>query len=251
MLTEERYRAILELLTKQQTVTVTELTGHLGASESTIRRDLTALHRQGRLLKVHGGATALTSYLSHDNDISTKNSLNLDEKRAIAAHAAGLIENGDVVFLDAGSTTALIADYLRITDVTFVTNGLEHARVLAHAGYRVVMLGGEIKPMTEAVVGSSVIDTLRRFNFTKGFFGTNGISIKSGFTTPEVNEAAVKTEAMHHCRSRYVLADSGKFDTIATLTFAPLSDACIITTESERNLSSYAEQTTIIEVKRL
>lgn len=103
--------------------------------------------------------------------------------------------------------------------------------------------------MTEAVVGPSVIDALRRFNFTKGFFGVNGISIKAGYTTPEVNEAAVKSEAMHRCRSRYILADSAKFDTIATLTFAPLSDASIITTDSGRSHSVYTDYTTIIEVK--
>ena len=251
MLTEERFLAILDLLNEKQAVTVAELTQQLGASESTIRRDLTALHRQGRLLKVHGGATALTHFLSHDSDMSTKNDLNLEEKRAIAAHAAGLICNGDVVFLDAGSTTALLTDYIRAADVTFVTNGLEHARMLSRAGFPVVIPGGEVKPMTEAVVGSSVVDALRQWNFTKGFFGVNGISVKSGFTTPEINEAAVKSEAMSRCRSSFVLADSAKFDVITPITFAALADATIITTSSARNYSAYTDQTTIIEVKKL
>ncbi|MDO5548340.1 MAG: DeoR/GlpR family DNA-binding transcription regulator [Eubacteriales bacterium] len=251
MLTEERFQAILSLLNEKQAVTVTELTHHLGASESTIRRDLTTLHRQGRLLKVHGGATALSSYLSHDNDMQTKHDLNLEEKRAIAAHAAGMIENGDVVFLDAGSTTGLIANYLTATDVTFVTNGLGHARALTRIGCRVVQLGGEVKPITEAVVGNVAIDMLRHFNFTKGFFGVNGISLKAGYTTPEINEAAVKTEAMHRCRSSYILADSAKFDTTATLTFAPLTDAVILTTVGPHTYSIYANETTIIEVKKL
>jgi DeoR family fructose operon transcriptional repressor len=250
-LTEERFRAILSLLSEKQAVTVTELTQFLNASESTIRRDLTTLHRQGRLLKVHGGATSISNYLSHDKDMQTKHDLNLDEKRALAAHAAGMIENGDVVFLDAGSTTGLIADYLNITDVTFVTNGLEHARVLSRIGCRVVLLGGEVKPVTEAIVGASAIDALHRFNFTKGFFGVNGISLKAGYTTPEINEAAVKTAAMRRCRCSYILADSTKFDTVATMTFAPLADAVILTTVSANTYSIYANETTIIEVSKL
>lgn len=251
MLTEERFRAILELLAKKNAVTVTELTQQLGASESTIRRDLTTLHRQGLLLKVHGGATALTSFLSHDNDMSVKNDLNQEEKRAIAAYSAGLVENGDVVFLDAGSTTALIPDYLRATDVTFVTNGLSHARTLSRMGYRVISLGGMIKPVTEAVVGEAALDMLRRFNFTKGFFGVNGISISAGYTTPELDEAAIKTEAMHRCQNNYVLADAEKFDKVATLTFAALEEAAIITVGNRSTHSAYAEHTMIIEVKKL
>jgi DeoR family fructose operon transcriptional repressor len=162
-----------------------------------------------------------------------------------------MIENGDVVFLDAGSTTGLIADYLNITDVTFVTNGLEHARVLSRIGCRVVLLGGEVKPVTEAIVGASAIDALHRFNFTKGFFGVNGISLKAGYTTPEINEAAVKTAAMRRCRCSYILADSTKFDTVATMTFAPLADAVILTTVSANTYSIYANETTIIEVSKL
>ena len=251
ILTEERFRAILNLLNEKQAVSVTELTQHLGASESTIRRDLTTLHRQGLLLKVHGGATALSSYLSHDHDMQTKHDLNQEEKRALAAHAAGMIENGDVVFLDAGTTTGLIPDYLTATDVTFVTNGLGHARALARTGCHVIQLGGEVKPVTEAVVGATALSELSRFNFTKGFFGVNGISLKAGYTTPEINEASVKTQAMHRCRSSYILADSSKFDTTATLTFAPLAEATILTTVGPHTYSLYANETTIIEVKKL
>ena len=111
-----------------------------------------------------------------------------------------------------------------------MTNGLGHARALARTGCHVIQLGGEVKPVTEAVVGATALSELSRFNFTKGFFGVNGISLKAGYTTPEINEAAVKTQAMHRCRSCYVLADSSKFDTTATLTFAPLAEATILTT---------------------
>lgn len=247
MLTEERYRAILDLLNQKQAVTVAELTEALSASESTIRRDLTALHRQGRLLKVHGGATALSSYLSYDSDMQTKNDLNLEEKQRIAEYAAGMVGNGDVIFLDAGSTTRLVISYLQPSDALFVTNGLEHACALSRAGFSVVMLGGEVKPVTEAVVGPSVVDTIRQFNFTKGFFGVNGISPKAGYTTPEWLESAVKSEAMRRCRNCYVLADSGKFEAVATMSFAPLSDATIITTSAPHSV--YFKQTNIIEVK--
>jgi DeoR family fructose operon transcriptional repressor len=132
MLTEERYATILRILEEKKAVTVLDLTRALNASESTVRRDLTALHKNGRLYKVYGGATSIdNNYSSAEEDMKTKNDLFPEEKIAIARKAAGLIKQKDFVYIDAGSTTLHLIDFLTETSAVFVTNGMQHAAKLA------------------------------------------------------------------------------------------------------------------------
>ena len=225
MLAQERFERILEILREKQSVTVVELTEKLNTSESTIRRDLTELNRQGLLIKVHGGATAIKSVLSREE--------HQEEKRKIAKYAASLINKEDIVYLDAGTTTEMMLDYLREYDVIYVTNGITHARKLMNAGFKVHLIGGEIKAVTEALVGEEALEQLDKYNFTKGFFGTNGIDLKRGFTTPDQKEAAVKKKAMEQCQKTYILSDASKFNVISTIKFADLKKAEIITDHLE------------------
>ena len=192
MLAQERFEKILELLRTEQSVTVAELTKKLNISESTIRRDLTTLHKQGLLIKVHGGATAVKSILSREEAVAQKSGKQLREKREIARYAAGCISAEDFVYIDAGTTTELVIDYLTEKGAVYVTNGISHARKLMNSGYRVFLLGGEVKAVTEAIIGEDALDNLEKYNFSIGFFGVNGIDIERGFTTPDPKEAAVK-----------------------------------------------------------
>lgn len=230
MLTQERYQQILQLLAQRRTVTVTELTQMLGASEATIRRDLNALAELGRLNKVHGGATAIGgAIVGAEADISTKSALHMAEKEAIGAYAASLIGEEDFVYLDAGTSTGCIIDHLADTRASFVTNGIDHARRLARRGLKVSLLGGQFKPSTEAIIGSMAMVGLRQYNFTKCFLGTNGIDTAGGFTTPDAEEALLKAEAISRSYLCFVLADSSKFGLVAPVTFAALDRACILT----------------------
>ena len=128
MLAQERFERILEILREKQSVTVVELTEKLNTSESTIRRDLTELNRQGLLIKVHGGATAIKSVLSREEEVITKSKKHQEEKRKIAKYAASLINKEDIVYLDAGTTTEMMLDYLKEYDVIYVTNGIDLKR---------------------------------------------------------------------------------------------------------------------------
>lgn len=230
MLTEERYQYILEYLQAHGSVTVAELTGQLGASESTIRRDLNALGNLGKLSKVHGGATALHldfSYVEHP--IETKAKLYVEEKRRIGQYAAQTIRKDDFLFLDAGTTTGMMIDYITEPSIQIVTNGFSHAQRLARRGFKVFLIGGQIKTSTEAVVGSESLRAIAQFHFTKCFLGVNGIGLTSGFTTPDLDEANVKRAVAQHSYVTYILADHSKFDKVSSVSFAPLSQACILT----------------------
>lgn len=231
MLTEERLAEILKIVQEKKTVTVAELTELLHTSESTIRRALTQLDKREKLKKVHGGATVLElSYATMDPAIESRYSWNRDEKVSIAKYASMLIEPHDFVFIDAGTTTELLVDYIMEKKATYVTNSMEHGRKLVHKGCKTYILGGKLKAVTEATVGAETIEALNRFNFTKGFFGVNGISLKLGFTTPDMSEAMVKMRALEKCANPYILSDSSKFSKISPVTFGKFADAIIITT---------------------
>ena len=244
MLTEERHKLILEKLDKESVVYLNDLVKILDTSESTIRRDLTALHKAGLLNKVHGGATSLKEIKINTSDeiIENRQNLNIDEKLQIAKYAASLIKDNDLVYLDAGTTTELMIDFINNTKAIFVTNGIVHARKLMKKKCTTYILGGEVKLLTEAIIGVETVNALKKYNFTKGFFGANGIDIERGFTTPDLREALVKEEALNRCKNRYILSDKSKFDQISSITFGQIRNANIITTTLEdKRYNKYTE----------
>ncbi|MBB6715362.1 DeoR/GlpR family DNA-binding transcription regulator [Clostridium gasigenes] len=249
MLTEQRYQIILNEIDRKSLVYVSELVKDLDTSESTIRRDLNFLHKQGKLKKVHGGATALDKFINTKDDLlSTRESLNIDEKLEIAKYAANLIKENDFVYIDAGTTTDLMIEFINEKEAVYITNGINQAKKLINKGLKTYILGGEIKESTEAIIGVEAINTLKRYNFNKGFFGTNGISKDRGYTTPDISEALVKQEALRRTREAYIMADNSKFDEISCVTFGQLEDATIITTIVKDN--TYKEFIEIIEVAK-
>lgn len=230
MLAEERLARIVDVVGRQGTATVPELAGLLGISESTIRRDLDKLDQAHRLVKVHGGATTLESaHLTRDLTLEERHGLHAGEKRAICAHAAPLVGPDDLVYLDAGSTVEVLLSHLAERRARYVTDSVSHATMLAGRGFNVTVLGGELKSATDALVGPDAIATLSRYHFTIGFWGANGITPESGFTSPESNEALIKQLSMEHTARRYVLADATKFDSTSLVGFGPFSSATIIT----------------------
>ncbi len=248
MLSEERHKLILEKVKNESVVYLNDLVKYLNTSESTIRRDLIALDKAGLLKKVQGGATALKdiSINTLDDIVENRKSLNMEEKFKIAKYAASLIKDNDLVYLDAGTTTELMINFINNTKAIFVTNGIVHARNLIKKNCTTYILGGELKLSTEAIVGAETVKSLRKYNFTKGFFGANGVDLERGFSTPDIKEAMVKEEALIRSKKRYVLCDKSKFDEISSITFADIQDAEIITTKLDNY--KYRNKAEILEV---
>lgn len=248
MLTQERHALILEKLEKESVVYLSDLINLLDASESTIRRDLNYLDKAGLLKKVHGGATSLNSKLINTTEfeVEVRQGINKEEKIAIAKYAASLIKNDDLIYIDSGTTTELMIDFIEAKGATFVTNGIGHAKKLIHKNLTTYILGGELKLTTEAIIGIEAINSLRKYNFTKGFFGVNGIDIERGFTTPDIREAMVKEEALKKSKLSFVLADNSKFNEVSSITFGEISNTSIITTKLED--IRFKKVTKIVEV---
>lgn len=229
MLNEERKQQILSLVNDAGSVSVQQLMTLLKASESTVRRDLTELDRKGLLMKVHGGAMASGNVITEEYFVAEREVLNREKKMRIARYAASLIAEEDVIFLDAGTTTGFLIDYLTCKNVLFITNAIAHARRLCGKGFQVYMPGGIVKVRTEALIGAQTCQYLTKCHFTKGFFGSNGITVPDGFTTPDMQEAAVKELAVQHTRMRYALCDSSKFGQTSSVSFADFSAITILT----------------------
>lgn len=248
MLTDERRKKIVSLLDQQGIVKSQELITSLDASESTIRRDLQELENEGYLKRVHGGAKK-AQYLEEELAISEKSAKNVQQKQAIAQLASGYLSVGDVIYLDAGTTTIELIPYLKNKAITVVTNSVGLAALLVAAEISTIVLGGRIKITTDAVIGSQALEQLRQYRFNKAFMGINGISETDGFTTPDLEEAALKRLAIQQSEEAFVLADHSKFNQTSFVNVAPLKAATILTDHCPVPIyQTIAQHTTIKEV---
>lgn len=250
MLARERQDIIIRLVRERGSVITSELMAMLGASESTVRRDLEVLDKQHQLSRVRGGATATISrarLILHDASVAQKRDVNTVAKRAIGARAAALVGPDDFVYIDAGTSTMQLAEAITQTEATYFTNSIPHAQLLLAKGCKTYLPGGMVKPLTEALVGEATIASLENLHFTLGFWGTNGISREAGFTTPEYSEAKVKEVSMVHTLRRYVLADQSKFDQVSLVTFASFEDATILTDQLPSD-GSFQDADNVVEV---
>lgn len=247
MLTEERHDYILVQLKKYGLVKSQDLMRYLDCSESTIRRDLALLEEAGELTRVHGGAKKVYRVES-ELSISEKTSKNIQEKENIAKLAALFIEEKDTIYLDAGTTTLYLIPYLKNKDIQVVTNGIQHAVLLADQKTKTILLGGNVKSTTKAIIGTTTVAQLENYRFNKCFLGMNGIDSNFGYTTPDTEEAAVKRQAHLHSSKTFILADKTKFNKVSFAKVCELEDAVIITQKLDPiSYKNYFEQTTIKE----
>ncbi len=249
LLTPERHRIILELLEQKGVVKIQELVEATSSSESTIRRDLSQLEKEKKLKRVHGGAS-LFQQRSEELSISEKSTKNLEEKRMIAQYAASLIQDGDCIYLDAGTTTFQMIPYISAQKIKVVTNGLTHLEALLEQNIETYLTGGYVKKTTRALIGKGAQEGLQSYRFDKAFMGVNGIHLEFGYTTPDPEEASVKSLAMNLSQKSFVLADHTKFNEFTFSKITDLNDAVIITDEIDQEiLEEFSAKTAVKVVK--
>ncbi|WPC40508.1 DeoR/GlpR family DNA-binding transcription regulator [Clostridium sp. JS66] len=244
MLTEERHNLILEFLERKGIAKINELVEITNTSESTIRRDLTLLEKINALKRIHGGATLPKGRLV-ELSYKEKEVQSINEKRSIAKFAASLVEEGDSIYLDAGTSTFEMIQYIDKRNIIVVTNGLKHINNLVEQNINSYILGGKIKITTKAVVGSDALKNLQKFRFDKCFLGINGIHTECGYTTPDSEEAILKENAMKHSRQTFVLADESKFGEVSFVKVGDLDEAMIITNSKMEDYEGYSKKTII------
>ena len=209
-LAPQRLDNIRALIRESGVIRVEALCRQLGVSPATVRRDLDQLERSGAIRRVHGGAVSVESRLDEPL-FDNKTSIAAREKRRIAEAALEFVEPDETIYLDGGSTVLELARLLRErTNLTVVTNSLRAATELAGRGPRLILIGGELRRLSQTVVGPLTRLTLEGLHLDKAFMGTIGVSIKEGMTTTDPGEAYTKELVMSQARQVILLADSSK-----------------------------------------
>ncbi len=231
MLTAERRQYILTVLQRDGKIVAKNLSEELGLSEDTIRRDLRDLAGDGLLLRVHGGALpcspANSSFASRQEQATAA-------KTSIARVAARLVRPGQVVILDAGTTTLQVAQNLPLDlRATIITNNPPIASALAeHNALEVILLGGHLFKSSLATVGTTTIEELRRIRADLCFLGICSLHPEVGISTSNLEEAYLK-RAMIECSAETIaLASPEKLNTAATYLVGPVTELTEIITES-------------------
>ncbi len=231
----DREKQILNLLMEQGTVTVVELSKLLSVSEVTIRSDLRNLEERGLLNRIHGGAVPSV----HPNIVERQNLL-VETKQRIAKAAADLVQDGDTIMIEAGTTTAMIPRYLfGKRDIHIITNSiLAFTAAKSNPSIKLTVTGGEFRNSTESFVGSIAAEALKYFNVRLAFVGTDGFSLERGITTHLMEAGDIIKVMQQKAEQTVLLADSTKWGKMGAVSILPLKSASILITD--KNLSPQA-----------
>ena len=226
-----RHADIVKLLRDRGTITVAEIAATLGVSQETVRRDLKPLAQAGDIVKLHGAIA-----LPHDvGEAPFERRLreHAEAKRAIARHAARLIEDGDSLMLDTGTTTSIFArELLRKRNLTVVTNSSDIARTLATVnGNKVYMAGGELNGDNGAAFGASAVQFVASFNVRHTFISIGALDAQAGPTDSSLDEAEFARMLLQRGQRRHVLTDSSKYGRRALIKVCEFSDFDSLITE--------------------
>jgi len=231
MLPTQRRQAILTEVRQAKAVSAEELARRFGVSLETIRRDLRGLRDRGLLERVYGGALSVRS---SEGDFATRSTLHAPRKLAIAQLAATLVQPGDTIVIDIGTTALEVARALpRSFRGRVLTNSVPAAMALAaRDGIEILLCGGQVRPGDAACYGAQAEAFFADFYADKAFLGSGGVHAQAGLTDYHPPEVATRRTIIAHAAASYVLADSSKLGTIAVHRVCPLSRITAVLTDA-------------------
>lgn len=242
----ERQQLIERILLDEGRVAVVDLARRFDVTTETVRRDLGALEEAGTLVRVHGGAVAKDADSTNEPTLSERTLRHGAAKQAIALRALGALGDGfrGSVFIDAGTSTAAVATALAARLAVTSEGGREHVEAVTHSltsapalaaaeGISLTVIGGRIRGVTAAAVGAEAVTAIGRLRPDIAFVGTNGLSAGFGLSTPDPDEASIKSAIVRAARMVVVVADASKLERELLVTFAALSDIDVLVTDAE------------------
>ncbi len=242
----KRIELIQQFINEKKSVSIDELCEHFQVSKNTVRRDIDTLVKSNLVTKVHGGVTALedSSIVPELIPYEKRHIVALDEKDTICRLAADCIENGDIIFIDTGTTCLNIVDYISHKKCTILTNSLQVClKSVPYPNLTVIVLSGTLKRETFSFVGNTVTDYIKMYNIKKAFMACSGLSVENGVTNASTEEYLIKKVVTENCHMLYLLADHSKFDHFALMTYCSISQLDYLITNKEvptRYLESFA-----------
>ena len=224
---QSRKQIILKILDEKGDVDVKELAQVLETSEITVRRDLGAMAADGLLYRTHGGAMRL-SLVNQPISFVQKSAVNAEKKDHICRIAAAQIQDGDVIFMDCGSTVFRMCSFIRDKRIKVITNSLPVVHELLNSAVSINLIGGEVDAERQAVHGTISTEHIRRYQADKAFLGVGGISLDKGLSAVSEKEAEMTLSMAANAQVTYLLCDSSKLGKDKYLTFAPLSTVDVL-----------------------
>ena len=229
---QSRKQIILKILDEKGDVDVKELAQVLETSEITVRRDLGTMAADGLLYRTHGGAMRL-SLVNQPISFVQKSAVNADKKDHICRIAAAQIQDGDVIFMDCGSTVFRMCSFIRDKRIKVITNSLPVVHELLNSAVSINLIGGEVDAERQAVHGTMSTEHIRRYQADKAFLGVGGISLDKGLSAVSEKEAEMTLSMAASAQVTYLLCDSSKLGKDKYLTFAPLSLVNVLITDEQ------------------
>jgi DeoR family transcriptional regulator, fructose operon transcriptional repressor len=221
---QERKRIILQLLTEKGSIYAKDLLEILDTSEITIRRDLAAMAKKGLLFRTHGGAM-LTELAKDPEPISFKGKAaqNIDSKTYICEIASKFIVDGDIVFLDCGSTVFQICQFIKNKKIKVITNSLPILYELLSTKVSISLIGGEVDHERQAAHGKTAIEQIGKYQATKAFISADGLSIGKGLSSKSEIESETALSMTKNASEVFLLIDSSKIEKDSFLKYAPVT----------------------------
>jgi DeoR family fructose operon transcriptional repressor len=238
---QARWNKIIQLCQAQEEVSVDELVKTLGVSPATVRRDLQEMDDLNMIIRRRGGARLVSTQLIEPN-MKIKSASHHAEKQQIGYIAAQQVEDNQMIYIDSGSTTFEMLQYIQAKNVTVVTPGIPHLQVLGQRRISTIVLGGRLHWSSESIVGMRAIKMLKEMYFDVSFLGVDGIHERLGFSTVNEAEASTKSLGIRHARKAFILTDHTKFNLLGAVPFANLDEATVITDSVDnfdKNLIKY------------
>jgi DeoR family transcriptional regulator, aga operon transcriptional repressor len=237
LLIEERRQHILSLIQNEGRVLVGDLSRDLSISQITIRKDLEYLQSRGLVQRTHGGALRIRASALFDPTLQEKQKQHSQEKQRIAEAAVRMVEEGQCVMLDSGTTTTAIAQELRkFSQLTVITNAVNIAAELASSNFEVILIGGSLRKNSFSLVGPLAEDVLQEMHADILFLGVDGFDPEVGLTTPNFLESRVNRAMVKASRRIVAVCDSTKFGRRSLSRIVP--STAVHTVITDRNLSA-------------
>ena len=229
MIPELRRQDLLQHIADKNVAFMQEIAGELGISLSTVRRDLKALELEGEIIILRGGAVKIKKG-DFDEPVARKKLINSEAKEKIAQKAAALVEPGDFIYIDSGTTTVSMLKYLGDKDITIVSSSTQLIDYLPIKGATCILLGGEVRDDLESVYGVLTEKMITEMYFDKAFIGANGYFEDGGIYTYDPREARKKEIVKSFSKTTYAVMDSSKKNKHAFIKVFDTSE-CILITE--------------------
>ncbi len=229
---QSRKQTILKIVEERGEADVKELAQLLDTSEITVRRDLGLMATDGLIYRTHGGAMKL-SLVNRPASFAQKSSVNADKKDHICRLAAAEIRDGDVIFMDCGSTVFRLCPFIKNKRIKVITNSLPVVYELMHTEVSINLIGGELDNDRRAIHGIIATEHIQRYRADKAFLGVDGISPENGLSAASEKEAELTLAMASNANITYLLCDSSKLGRNRYLTFAPLQSVNVLVTDEQ------------------